>query len=87
MIRTKENIQLSSSAAIGYSSTNEHILDGQGVLILGADTLRDPEDDGGEHEGDVLGDVGIAVIGVLLRVVVQDVFEHKDSLRENRGVS
>ena len=76
MIRTKRNIQLSSFAVIGYSSTNEHILDGQGVLVLGADTLRDPEDDGGEHKGDVLGDVGIAVVGVLLCVVVQDVLQH-----------
>ena len=46
------------------------------VEDLSEDIQRDPEDDGGEHEGDVLGDVGIAVVGVLLCVVVQDVLQH-----------
>ena len=55
-------------------------LDGQRVLVIGADALRDPEDDSGEHEGDVLGHVGVAVVGVLFRIMVEDVLQDEDGL-------
>ena len=60
-------------------------LDGQCVLVLGADALRDPKDDGGQHEGDVLGDVGVAVVGELLGVVMEDVLQDKDGLWDSRS--
>ena len=60
-------------------------LDGQCVLVLGADALRDPKDDGGQHEGDVLGDVGVAVVGELFGVVMEDVLQDEDGLWDARS--
>ena len=50
-------------------------LNGQRVLVLGANALGDPKDDGGEHESDVLRDVGISIVGVLFGIVIEDVLE------------
>ena len=55
-------------------------LNGQRVLVLSANTLGDPKNDGGEHEGDVLRDVGVAIVGILLGVVIEDVLEDEDGL-------
>lgn len=50
------------------------------IFILAIDALRDPEDDGGKHEGDVLRYVRVSVVCVLFGVVVEDVFEDQNGL-------
>ena len=46
------------------------------VLVLTGRALRDPEDESGEHEQQVLRDVRISVVVELLRVVVESVLDH-----------
>lgn len=48
------------------------------VLIFTSNTLRDPEDDSRKHECDILRDVRIAIVGVLLRVLLEHIFEDQD---------
>lgn len=50
------------------------------VLIFTPNTLRDPEDDSRKHECDILRDVRIAIVGVLLRVLLEHIFEDQDRL-------
>ena len=81
------DIQLSSAGCrechIAVQSTYE--LDRQGVLVLRADTLRDPQNDGREHQRDILGHIGVSIVRVLLGVVVEDGL--REPSRQRRRVS
>jgi hypothetical protein len=56
------------------------LLQSKVVLVLAACALCDPENKRGEHEKDVLGNVGIAVVVELLRIVVEDVLQNQNTL-------
>ena len=70
---------------IAVQSTQE--LDGQGVLILRTDALRDPEYDGGEHQSNILRNIRITVVGELFGVVMEDVLEYEYGLESAALVS
>lgn len=61
------------------------VSNGEVILVFAADALGYPEHDGREHESDVLGDVGVAVVGVLFFVRVQDVLEHEHRLLQSQA--
>lgn len=53
----------------------------QVILVLASATCCDPQHDCGEHEGDVLGDICVAIVGELLRVLFQNVLQNQHSLQ------
>jgi hypothetical protein len=60
-------------------------LQGQVIFILATRALCQPEDEGRQHEENILRDVGVAIVLVLLGVVAHDVFEHENTLRDRRS--
>ena len=44
--------------------------------------MGNPQNNHRKHENDTLRNIGVAVIGELCWVVLQDVFQNQDSLRE-----
>lgn len=50
------------------------------IVVLARGTLGKPEEYGRQHERDILGDVGVAVVRELFRVPAEDVLQHQDRL-------
>ena len=55
------------------------------VFVFAVGVLRYPEDDGREHKGYVLRDVGVAVVGILLGVGGDYIFQDQDGLHAPQG--
>jgi hypothetical protein len=61
-------------------------LKGKAIVIFSLRVLCDPEHNCRQHQGHILRDVGVAIVCILLRVVLHDIFEHKKGLKESLSI-